>query len=555
MANIGAKIIGNAISGLQAQQAQIANASNNIANVNTQGYSRRVVSLETRASSTSSGSINIGDGVSVASVMRIADSFLDTAVRTTAGEKASAEMQNNFMSRIEQLFNITGDRSSIGDSLTKFFTAFNDLAANPANIGLRANVIEASQNLASEINTTFNSLASLQKEADTRIASEINGINAITAKIADLNEKIRSREGGSGFGSAADERDQREVLLQQLSESLSYDRIDVADGTVTLSLSSGFPLVSGATSRNLEVTSSPSFAGATTPPSLWGGALSYVVFDFDTSATNSHIDLSNVIRQGQGSLGALLEMRGVASPADTNAFQAQGTIPDLARRVEALTRSLLTDFNREYLGPDRDAAALVYEASSGDLNGTVPTTFGLFDFTYAGIKDINVIGEPEIVDLDTLLNNGSVKNFSSLLTVAFSDPRRLAAARDDGPGAPAAVHFSPGDNANALAMANLQTTSIGSISMGTFTSSNITVNDFYNQMVGYVGNLKASSELAKNVSNQSLIAAQNRRDAVSAVSLDEEYSSLTIYQQAYQASARMIRVADQIFQEVLGLIG
>lgn len=80
MANFGAKILGNAISGLQAQQAQLANASNNIANVNTQGYSRRTVQLENRAGSTTSGAINIGDGVNISSILRISDSFLETAV-------------------------------------------------------------------------------------------------------------------------------------------------------------------------------------------------------------------------------------------------------------------------------------------------------------------------------------------------------------------------------------------------------------------------------------------------------------------------------------------
>lgn len=555
MTNFGAKIIGNAISGLQAQQAQIANASNNIANVNTQGYSRRVVSLESRASSTSAGSINIGDGVNVANVMRIADSYLDNAVRTTAGEKSSAEMQNNFMGRIEQLFSLTGDRGSIGDSLTKFFTAFNDLAANPASVELRANVVESTQNLVSEITTTYNSLANLQKEADSRIIAEVNGINSITSKIASLNEKIRSREGGSGAGSAADERDQRELLLQQLAERISFDRVDVADGTVTLSIANGFALVSGSSSRSLSTTTNPSFAGATTPPSLAGGALSYIVYDYDSTAGTSHIDLSDALRQGQGSLGALLELRGVNTPADTNAFQAQGIIPDLARRVEALTRSLLVNFNTTYLGPDRDAGTAGYQPSSGDLNGNVPATFGLFDFNFAGAKDVDGDGQPENSDLDSLLAAGTVTSFSSLLTVAFTDPRRVAAARDIGTGAPAAAVFSPGDNSNARAMAALQSTALSSISMGSFSSTNITVNDFYNQMVGHVGNLKASSELSKNVSTQALTAAQNRRDSVSAVSLDEEYSSLTIYQQAYQASARMIRIADQIFQEVLGLIG
>lgn len=187
------------------------------------------------------------------------------------------------------------------------------LSANPASIELRTNVVEAAQNLVGSISTTYNSLANLQKEADSRVGAEVSGINAITAKIADLNEKIKSREGAAP-GSAADERDQRDVLLQQLSEKLSFDQIELQDGTVTLTLPNGFALVSGANSRQLSTTTNPSFAGATTPPSLWGGVLSYVVYDYNSGSGNSHIDLTNSISQGQGSLGALLELRGVASP-------------------------------------------------------------------------------------------------------------------------------------------------------------------------------------------------------------------------------------------------
>lgn len=551
MTNFGAKIINNAISGLNAQQAQIANASNNIANVNTPGYSRRIVTLENRSGASFDGKISIGDGVNVASVLRIADSFLESALRTSTGEKAAADTQSAYLSRIEQLFNISGQNNSIGSTLTKFFTSFNDLSANPASIELRTNVVEAAQDLTTAINSTFNGLANLQKEADSRVSAEVTGINAITTKIAALNDRIKSREAANGIESAADERDQRELLLNQLAERISFDRLDMDDGSVTLSLSGGFPLVSGNTARQLEVTQNPSFAGATTAPSLFGGSLSYVVFDYDSSASNSHLDLSNAIRQGQGSLGALLDLRGVASPSDNNAFAAQGTIPELAKRIEALSRTLLTSFNTVYLGPDRDGSTAGHQPSSGDLDGNTPATFGLFDFSYSGSKDSDADGLPEESDLDAALASGQVKNFSSILKVAFSDPRKVAAARDVGSGAPAAPIFSPGDNANARAIAALQTTSI---SFGSYSTANMTVNDYYNQIVGFVGNLKASADLSKNVSSQSLIVAQNRRDEISAVSLDEEYSALTVYQQSYQASARMIKIADQMFQEVLGLI-
>lgn len=555
MPNYGSKIITAGISGLQSQQARIANAGNNIVNVNTPGYSRRIVNLESRASTVAAGGINIGDGVTVSSVLRIADSFLDGAVRTSTSDKFSAQTENEFLNRVEQLFSINGERDSIGSTLTKFFTSFNDLSANPASIELRTNVVEAATDLVNAIKTTFSGIANLQKEADARLGAEVAGINSITAKIADLNEKIRMREGTTGAGSAIDERDQRELLLGQLSEKMSFDRVDVDDGTVTLQLANGFAIVNGGNSRQLEVTSSPSFAGATSPPSLWGGVLSYVVYDYDTGSGRSHLDLSAVLKQGQGSLGALLDLRGVASPSNTNAFQADGRLPEIATRVEALTRTLLTNFNTAYLGPDRDSGTAGHQPSTGDLNGTVPATFGFFDFSYSGAKDTTgTAGLPETSDLDALLTSGAVKNFSSLLTTAFTDPRRVAAARDASSGPPAAAVYSPGDGTNARNMAAFQNTPVATITLASLSVTNITLNDFYDQTVGYVGNLSASAKLSESVASQSLSAAQNRRDSVSAVSLDEEYASLTVYQQAYQASARIIKIADSIFQEIVGLL-
>lgn len=178
-------------------------------------------------------------------------------------------------------------------------------------------------------------------------------------------------------------------------------------------------------------------------------------------------------------------------PSNTEAFQAQGTLTEVAKRVEGLTESLLTTFNTAYLGADRTAAA-GFQPSSADLNGNNPAVFGLFDFNYSGAKDTTgTIGLPDTADLNALVASGAVKNFSSILTLATTDPRHIAAALDASGGAATAI-YSPGDNRNAVNMAAFQNTAVASISYGTSTiATNVSFGDFYNQMVGYVGNLKA----------------------------------------------------------------
>ena len=555
MPNFGAKILNNAVSAIRAQQAVIATTGNNIANVNTPGYTRRVVKLETAESSREAGGINVGNGVRVGGVQRVADAFLQKLVYDAASEKSSNEVQNQFLSRLEKLFSLTGDRATIGSTLTDFFTAINDLSANPSSLELRTNVIERGEELTSTIQESFKYLAQLQTEADQRIATEIETVNAITAQIADLNQKISVYEVGSNGAVAADERDARDKLLQDLSEKLSFSSVELADGSVTISIANGFPLVAGNTSRQLQVTNQPSFSPGTLPPSLAGGILSYVVYDYNTgSGAPSQIDLTKTLQSGSGTIAGYLQMRGYADPSNTDCFQADGVIVEMASRVEAIARALLTSVNQTYLGPDRDGSTTYHDPSSGDLDGNTPDVFGLFDFEYSGTKDRGLIpdGLPTTTDLADLVATGGVQNFASIIKLNFSDPRRLAAARDASAGPPAAAIYASGDGRNLEALAALSTTTM-SLQAGSF-SLNATLGEGYNQTVGYVGNLKAASDVAVSVSADNYTTAADRRDQVSGVSLDEEFSGLIQFQKAYEASARMVRIADELLRQIVELI-
>ncbi len=561
MANFGAKILSTAISGVRAQQAAIATAGNNIANVNTSGYCRRSVVLQTSYTSGSSGGLNVGNGVQVGSVQRVADSYLQKLLYGAAAEKSSNQTQNDYLTRLEEVFNLTGTSNTIGSTLTAFFTSIDDLTANPSSIELRSNVIESAQTLVSTISDSFEYLAGLQTEADQRISTEIETVNSLTQQIAGLNQKISVVEAAGNGAVAADERDARDALMEDLSEKISFTSVEREDGSVMISLSNGLTLVNGNSSHDLEVTNRPSYvpAGAEMPKSLSGGVLSYIVYDMGSGSSSSQIDVSNLLKDGGGTIGAYLKMRGtidaptVADPTTKNCFEAEGIIVDVASRVEAITKSLLTAFNKKYLGDDRDPSSTHYDPSSGDLNGNTPDVFGLFDFDYTlAVHDHDNDGVPSTSDLDYFTGNSLVTNFSSILKLSFTDPTRLAAALDSSTGFPAAAQFATGDGRNLEALSSLEDATFD-LKAGKF-SLKATLGEAYNQTVGYVGNLKSSSDVAKSVSDANYNTAAERRDEVSAVSLDEEYTSLIIFQRAYQASAKMIRIADELMQEVIQLI-
>lgn len=546
MTNFGAKIIGNAVSSLVAQQAVMSAISNNIANVNTPGYSRRDAQLATRQSEGTSGSLSVGSGVQVASIIRKADEFIDKLLRETSGDKGRYSTENEVLDRLQSLFNISGDIPNIGSTMTKFFTAANDLAANPSSIELRRNFIERATDVVNTIKTTYGAISNLQDELDSRISSEIEAVNTLTAQIASINESIISKE--SQGGEAADERDTRAQLLSALAAKISYNTTENSDGSVSISLSNGFTLVQGTTSRNLEATQTPS-TNSSYPPSLSGGLLHYIVYDYDTSSGGqSHLDLTQIIKEGSGELAGILRMRGYNDVTNTSAFQADGPLVEMASKVEAMTRVLLTSVNLAYLGPNRDSTALTYQSSAGDLNGNNPSTFGLFDFEYSGAKDTDVDGVPESTDLTTI----GLANYSSLLRLTISDPVEVAAARDSSGGPPAAASYAAGDGRNMLGIAALRTTTY-TFSQGS-TSFSGTFDGIYQDSVTRVSNLKASAANNESVSSANQTAAENRRDSISGVSLDEEFPNLLRTQSAYQAAARVLKAGQEILDEIIRLI-
>jgi flagellar hook-associated protein 1 FlgK len=555
MTNFGAKILNNAVGALNAQQAIIANLGNNIANVNTPGYSRREVSLETNFGRGSGTAINVGNGVRIGSLDRVSDDFIERLLRESQGNFGLNRIQSEFLGRIEGLFNLTGDRLTIGSTLSAFFTSLDDLASNPASIELRANVLERAQDLTDTIRNTYNSLARLQTEADQRLVTEMQTVNSILGQIGQLNGRIQVVERNGAGPEASDERDQRDLLLAQLAEKISFNSIELADGTVLISLANGLSLVNGSTVRTLGTTTTPSFAGGALPPSLEGGVLSYIVYDYDTTGNSpAHVDLTRTLKAGTGSVAGLLALRGYNDSSNTTAFEGDGVITEIASRVEALTRSLLTVFNTTYLGPDRDGVTAGHQPSSADLDDNNPAVFGFFDFEFSGVKDRGAIpdGLPTETDLIDITANTTTRNFSSILTLAISNPRQIAAARDASSGPPAIPVYAEGDNRNLLALIDLrsqpQTLTSGSFSL------TATWDQAYVETVTFVGNRSASVSVASSVAQSSLATAQARRDSISAVNLDEEFTRLIQAQKSYEASARMIRVADELLQQILQLI-
>src|SRR5262249_37479636 len=162
------------------------------------------------------------------------------------------------------------------------------------------------------------------------------------------------------------------------------------------------------------------------------------------------------------------------------------------------------------------------------LNGNTPAVYGLFDFTYSGTKDVEtlpaaVIGDGRPDDLDNLAT--PVANFSSILTFGVTDPRSIAAARDSNDATAGSTPFTPGDNRNLVGLLSLRSRTL-SFSAGSNYTFSGTIDDEYKDTITKVSTLKSASDLNLKVAQDSYLAAANRRDEESGVSLDEEFTGL-----------------------------
>ncbi|MGI6524022.1 MAG: flagellar hook-associated protein FlgK [Bdellovibrionota bacterium] len=544
MSGYVSRILGTAVSGLNAQQAKIAAAANNISNVNTEGYVRRDVELTVREGFSIAGGVNVGCGVDVSSLIRQTNEYLEKLLREANGDFQSSNIQDEYLDRVESLFALT-DKSTltIGSALTDFFSAAGDLAVNPMNTELRANFIAKTENLCFALQNTYNTLASLQTEADERIVTEIETVNSINAQIADLNAKIVGIEAAGGV--AADARDQRSALLEKLSEKMSFNVVERGDGSINITLSNGFSIVAG--DDFYKLTTVTDVGPGQEPRSLNGGSLNYIVYDYSNGAGTEVVNLTDIISRGTGSLGGLLRVRGSYAIEDNSvdsAFNGKGLLVDYASRVEAITRSLLIDINNKYR-----ALNGVGVSTAGDLDGNSPDVFGLFTFKNAFDDGNGVVTEGDLEDSMTAAN---YTNLSSIISIAFSDPSRVAAALADDPNA-AVMTFSKGNGANMESLVKEQLT-VRNFTLGNFVLSNATYGASYDELVSKVGNAKSTSLINTSVARGNLTAAQSQRDQQSAVSLDEEFVSLIKYQRAYQASARLLTISDELLQEVLRTI-
>jgi flagellar hook-associated protein 1 FlgK len=213
---------------LLAHSRAMSVTGHNVANANTPGYSRQRVDL-VAATPLRLPSGLVGRGVDASTITRFRDRFFDATFRRETGQLGRSTTLSDMLSQVETAVGEPSDQS-VGAAMDAMFASFGDLSNDPSSATNRGLVIQAANRLVNQMHSLDASLATSEQDALERMQAQVDQVNQIASQIAQLNVQILS----AGGGSAPDLQDQRDVLVDQLSNLVNARAIEHPDGTIAV---------------------------------------------------------------------------------------------------------------------------------------------------------------------------------------------------------------------------------------------------------------------------------------------------------------------------------
>jgi flagellar hook-associated protein 1 FlgK len=454
-------------------QTSLQTVSHNIANKNTEGYSRQRVDLVTNEP-IGEGHLRMGMGAKAAAVTRVNNPYLEKQLEREGTQMGYADGRADLMGRVEQVYN-EQQTKGLNQFMGEFFNSFRELSNNPESLAARSMVKESAEFLSKNFQHVTQQLGGIQADADFRIATKVEEINQITKEVASLNLKIASVEVTGA--PANDERDRRDQLVKDLGSKVNIKYAEGKSGELTITAGNTAVLVSGSSNCTLQCVPT-------------GHRADKKEGNFDIFYKNSETSTPfNVTRQlSGGEIGGLLDVR------DEVVNRSLGQLDELAY-------TLATEVNKAHTeGFDRyDQTGTMFFVQPGTMKGAAQTL--------AVNKDIR------------------------------EDVNRISAAAQD---------QAPGDNriANIISALEYKQSLHGGTS---------TFDDYYSGMVGQIGIEAQRANSARDSQKDIVAQIKNIRESVSGVSLDEETTKMIEFQKSFDASARLIKTADEMMDTVLNL--
>ena len=491
-------------SGLFAAQRSLDITGHNIANVNTPGYTRQ--RLEQAASNPMAlpgGQGMLGTGVDTLKINQLRNEFLDYKFRgeyTSLGYWEAKQEGLYFVESVMDELSETG----LSTVLDEMFASFQQLSKpeNANNLSTRALVRQNAEKFTNSINQTYNQLEKMVLDLNFDVMTTVNSINSYADQIALLNGQIaRSELGGNN---ANDLRDQRNLLIDELSKIVDVDIVEVTSnegngGKKTVLQINGQPLVYHDRAYKLDT--------STKKKSEFFEEMGVDLEINEIKWENGgklNIDSIN------GELKGLLELRD-----GTGNGEAKGIpfyISELNRFVQVFAENINTVHSQGY-GLDGETGYLMFTA--------------------------NKTTSSEMKDNDGNIQHNKINAKNITLCLDMEDLNKIAAASEK--------DLLPGDGSNALKLAELR----DDLSM----YKEGKPEDFLKSLISNLG--VDSLEAIRNTQNQTFLSLQVdiERQRVSGVSMDEELSNMVRFQHAYNASARMVTTFDEMLDVIINRLG
>ena len=642
-------IFGIGVSGLNAAQAGLLVTGHNISNAATEGFHRQQVINSTQVPQLT-GEGFFGKGVTVETVRRAYSEFLDNSVLQAQTQSAWLDA---YSTQIRQIDNLLADPASgLSPALQSFFSGVQDVAANPASVPSRQQMLSLAQTLVARFEAFSARLGEQRYAVNRQISDGVSEINSLAGDLARINDRII--QSGSTEGKPANDLiDQRDVLVAQLNELVRVSVVNQSDGSINVFIGNGQSLVLG--SQALALAAGPSaedpqdyaisyvFGGVRiplNPASLQGGALGGL-FAFRSETLNPAQNQLGLVatvlaqtfndqhRLGMDLVGNLGQdffdvplatvlgnqnNTGTAVIAADNSAVGALSASDYRLQLNAGTWTLtrLSDgtqtsfaaFPQTIDGVTMTLASGA--AASGDSFLIQPTRNGARDIGVALSDTARIAAAAPIRTAADVGNTGKATLSAGTvidttnaafaapvaltppILIQFTTPTQYSVFDNTVPSAPvlleAGIVYDPAgsnpvfptpgaldfgyrvsltgvaaagdrfsvayngggvsDNRNALLLAALQT--VNTIGNGT-----ANYQSGYSQLVSQVGNRAREIEVQGKA--QDALVAQTRevQQSLSGVNLDEEAANLIRYQQAYQASGRVLQIAASLFETIL----
>ncbi len=554
---------------LEAYQAALQVAGQNIANVGTPGYTRSSVRLASVPGQTIRAG-QFGQGVVVNSIRRNISEALQARLRTGVSDLGASSVVRDVLNQIESVLDPLGDRN-VGALVSEFFGSLNDLQNTPDNAATRGIVVSTSQALVQRIRDTRASLIGLRDQINGEIRTAAERGDQLASEIADLNQRIVIAEAGSN-GQASALRDQRDQLLEELSDIFELQTREQPSGAVNVYIGNE-SLVQFGQSFGIKVENEVDEDGFAAivlrfkinngPITTTGGRIGGLIEARDTHTTtqvtrldqfaSGLIDAVNRVHAGGQGLAAFSSITGtncvedstvaLNDPASGLSFPPQTGTFFIDVRDNASGESIRTqiNINLDGIGADTtlDSLAADINANVAGVTATVLpngrlelTAAAGYSFTFAD----DTSGTLAALGINTLFTGtGSLDIGVNDLIV--NNPDYLAASTTP----------FVGDGSNATALVSVQNQAVAVL-------GGVSLNEHYATTMSELA-VRASS--AKSTNDAAVVILESltvQRESISGVNLDEEAVAMITSQRAYEGAARYMNVVNEMLQTLLTLI-